>query len=172
MIMIAQALPSILSDIFQEVAADTAMAITFAKGHYVEVTNYIDVIMQDVDQSNAMAFPLAWLVMDFKEVINPRLGVYADASVKLILAKDTDPNWTFDERMNNNFIPVLYKIYESLCERIKKSIYFFNSNDTLLKHTKIDRPYWGKDKQANFFNHAVDAIELDFLLSLKKKQFC
>ena len=91
-----------------------------------------------------------------------------------------------DERYAKNFIPVLYPIYEAFLNKINTFTYgkrngkpFLTKSVDFIKHTKIDRPFWGRDtflkNDANRFNDYIDAIEirdLDLLINSNFKTTC
>lgn len=170
-----QVIPNLLEELVAKAANKLNREIFFDKGHYNEVVR--NLTMKVDSPAKPKRYPLVWLVMDMKETLNPRLGIYADIDVHLIFAMDTDINYTLDQRVTNNFIPVLYPIFQELLNQIEDCSFFNNSLNSLMKCEKWDRPYWGGQDsqgngQANIFNDFIDAIQVKSLRLSVKKQFC
>ena len=162
--MIPQDIPSIFRAVVARAAQIYGNPIYFDYGHYREVTGNLNAKdMSETQQS--MKYPIVWLVMDFEEDHGKRLDVYASIKPNVVIAVDTDPNYTMDERWDTSFKPKLYPIYGALLQAISESADFRMPPVASIEHTKIDRPYWGVrnaigDSERNYFNDHVDAIQL------------
>lgn len=170
-----QYIPEIIKGIVDKTRAKLGTDLFFDKGHYTEVSR--NLIQLEGNPNKPKKYPLVWLVMDMKENIAPRLGVYADVDVHIIIANDTDATYTMDQRVNNVFLPVLYPIYQELLNQIMDCPFLFNSLPGAMPHEKYDRYYWGGQDsqgngQANLFNDCIDAIQIKKITLSVKKQYC
>ena len=146
-------------------------AVSYDFGHYSEVNR--NLTLKEGNPDKPLKYPLVWLVMDMEESVG-KLGVYAEVNMNLIIAVDTTPTLTMQERRDQKFLPVLYPIYARLLEEFKNSKAFQTA--AVIQHTKIDRPYWGiQDAQgngvANLFNDYMDAVQIKNL-KLTVKNIC
>lgn len=114
-------------------------------------------------------FPAIFLFQDFAEDRQTDHS-YLIPSCTVIIAASTKPYYTEAERYSNNFVPVLYPLYDLLIEAIKtSSILDWHPEEV----RKYDRVYWGKSglygNEGNIFNDYIDAIEIEFknLVNLK-----
>lgn len=176
LIQTIQILSPILEGLIQKVSTKLGTTVYFDKGHYLEIVKSLTQKEGAIPKVNK--YPLFWLVLDMKETMFPRLGVYADVDVHFIIAKDTLINYSTQERIDNIFIPVLYPIYVAVMNEIQNCPSFFNSAIETLKHEKFDRYYWGGQDslgngEANLFNDFIDAIQVKALtISIRKNQNC
>jgi hypothetical protein len=114
-----------------------------------------------------LKYPCIYLVQDFQETMNPRVGIYADVRLNVILMHHTVQTHKVDDRMAKVFKPVLYPMYYALLESLSKHPLIQQSNARRIAHTKTDRLYWGR--QAAGGNEKValtdflDAIEISGL---------
>jgi len=160
-------------DLFRSIseatATKTGMTINYMHGHPLEITETLTQLTLDPTAA-AGKYPLIALFQDFEEVKN---GLNFEVSLNLIIATLTDNNYLADERYTLNFKPTLYPIYNEFLLRIAKSTFFFESSVGNIKHTKIDRLYWGRNglfgNEGNIFNDYIDCIEIQNL-KLKVKQ--
>ncbi len=148
--------------------------VAFDFGHYPDVINNLI----EKDQSPVMAtkkskFPLIWLVTDFIEKMGQgNDNYYTQASpLTIIIAMDTEIDYSGEQRRDKTFLPILYPIYAKMMFYISESSAFGMPHITTIKHNKINRPYWGKNGEANFLAHIVDCIEINNL-SLNVNRIC
>jgi len=97
--------------------------------------------------------------------------------LNIIIAVNTSPDYTSENRYDNSFRTTLYPLYDLLIKHIVKSKWFINVDPGLVPHNKIDRLYWGRNglynNESNVFNDYIDAIEIQNLsLELRLKQNC
>lgn len=180
--MILQVIPDIMREVVAKVSAKTAayaqgaFPVFFEVGHYREVERNIVEKGKTKDQKN-QRFPVIWLVMDFPETMDPQrygLGVYSQVKLELILATNTEPNWSVADRYTNTFKPILYPMLDELLKVIGNTPDLGSPPFGRLKYKKTDRPYWGVQNgmggTANFFSAFVDAIQIENLeLNIKRK---
>ena len=104
-------------------------------------------------------YPVVMLFQSFQETVT---DVTIDAAnVRIIIARrNSDPKLKAKQRYQNNFIPILYPVYEALLKQL--TLHDQISTNGFIDHIKIDWPFWGGDDQqtANPFNDKVDIIEL------------
>lgn len=143
---------------------DAGFSVFYDFGHYQEVLK--NLIIQDKAVTKKKKFPLIWLVMDFTERYGPSINGYCVLpKIDLLIAMPTKPSLSTSERINQNFTPFLYPIYEELLRQIASSSLFLEQSVKELAHEKIDRPYWGMQDvsgngTANLFNDFIDAIQI------------
>lgn len=115
-------------------------------------------------------FPLVWLVQPFS-ISRGEIGWYGtmqDLSIVIINASEV--NVRAQQRMENNFKPILYPIYRELLNQIVLSLAFDESVVEKMSHKVIDRYYWGEAQQS-VLNDVIDCIEISGLrLKISDKQ--
>lgn len=153
--------------LFQELATRVNTALSPGLPVYFDYGRYIEVTRNLTSKSAAIAsknnkYPLIWLVYPFT-VQETIAGVGVEIlDMQIIIATITTAASTTPQRMEENFIPKLYPIYQELKKQIDNSG-FFSDIDFDNVHKRIDQPYWdGKDGSsvANMFNDYIDAIQL------------
>jgi hypothetical protein len=149
--------------------------VHYLHGHPLEIVE----TLAQMDSSKTLVFdkyPMVALFQDFKEPTGAGPGLYGTVKLNLVIACDTERNYTADERYCKTFEPILYPIYGELVRQIWKSGYFMLYSTVLIKSDKIDRVYWGKQglygSDANIFNDNLDAIELNNLTLTVYNQYC
>jgi len=173
--MITQYIPSVFEGIVAKVSSAMEAGITnkfpvyFDFGHYSEV----DKNLKQKDGSltaKGKKFPLIWMVMDFEESMGTNPADYAVInSARFIIAHTTSPNYNMKDRRDKIYLPILYPIYAEFVKQMHQSVELGMPSELLLKHTKVDRPYWGEIPSGNMFSNHLDAIEIKNL-NLKIKQ--
>lgn len=139
--------------------------VYFDYGHYAEVVRNLTSKEGGITTKNKM-YPLIWLVMDFEESFGGIDGEYCDLpAIQMFIAMPSKPDISTDERMQKNFFPRLYPIYEELMNQIALSGYFDAVDPADIIHKRILRPYWGGQDAngngtANLFNDFIDAIQI------------
>lgn len=137
--------------------------VHYLHGHPLEI---IETLGQR-DKSKTMLFdkyPLVAVFQDFPERVAEEPGTISEVTLHLIVARATSPSYKATERYEHNFKPVLYPVYYELLKEIHLSRAFRTMSPTLIRHTKIDRLYWGREglgkNQGNIFNDWIDCIEI------------
>lgn len=138
----------------------------FQHGHPYEI---IATLKQKskTDANKPIRYPLIGLFRDFPERRGTRVGVYSEATLNIIIAVRTNPNYLSDQRKEKNFKPILYPILFELLNQIKQSGKFLVTND--FSYEQIDHYFWGRESiygaEANIFTDTIDCIELkNFIL--------
>lgn len=144
--------------------------VNYEHGHPLEIIE----TMNQKDESETFVYdkyPLVALFQDFPED-DETFGVEGVASLHLIIARATNPDYKATERYAENFNPILQPIYEMLMQEFCYSPYFMEYSVTKIKRTKIDRLYWGREglwkNEKNVFNDFIDCIELKLQLKLSR----
>lgn len=110
----------------------------------------------------ARRYPLIALFHNIEEDRNPRIGIYADITVSMIICNYTEPTYDSPTRREKNFIPTLWPIYAKFIKNIADSGYFQNFDE--FRHRKMDQYYWGKyglyGREGNIFDDFLDAVEI------------
>ncbi len=146
---------------------DKGITVFYEHGHPREIVNTLSKKSRGVAQYEK--FPLIALFQDIDEV---KTSVTTEASLNIIIANSTRPEYKASDRYINNFEPVLYPLlmqFEAAIRASKLVTYV----DT--EYDKIDRLYWGKNglygNEGNIFNDYIDAIEINNL-KLRFKNIC
>jgi len=150
--------------------APGATVINYMHGHPREITESLQEMTKNPTAS-AGKYPVIALFQDFDENVD---GDFVRLKLNMIIGTLTDPKYKAAERYTVNFTPTLYPIYELLLNKLSRSGYFAEASERDVKHTKIDRLYWGRNglygNEGNIFNDYIDCIELrDLKLNLKLK---
>ena len=146
-------------------------AINYRYGHRLELLETLK--QMDADPENKfLKFPLFYLVMDFIEQRGTKPGIYARLGLNIVIAHQTEATFKITDRYAKVFKPVLYPIYYSFMEQLALQNGINESDENLIEHTKIDRPYWGQNMKANLISDYVDAIELSNLGLLVNLKNC
>lgn len=147
--------------------------VYYMHGHPAEIVARLQQKLK-IDSEKLKRFPLIMLLHDF-EILRNSPTQYGTAAVNVIIAALTQPELNSEERYTKTFKPILYPIYNQLLHQLGRSTYF-NNAQAMVKHTQIDRLYWGRTglygNQANMFNDYLDAIELRGLELTIKNQHC
>src|SRR5699024_10136423 len=140
--------------------------VHYQHGHILEI---VDLLTQK-DQSQTYKYdkyPLVALLQDFPERITVDSNRFVEANLNILIVKSTLEEYTADKRYDENFKPFLYPIYNELLKQINKSAYTLTYSPYRIRHTKIDRLFWGRQGRygntANIANDKLDAIEIQNL---------
>ena len=162
-----------IPDYFRDVVAKTAAALNkpihFDFGHYEYVTGRQQGKAQTKSKER---YPLIWLVMDFEEQrYSMNNVIQLTPSPMIIIATNTQPELSMEQRRDQKFLPILYPIYDEFLNQISKSKAF--GQPANVKHVKVDRPYWkGEGGAGNLFTDFIDAIQLKNFQELQIKIQC
>lgn len=130
-------------------------------GHKAEIN--LRLIKQDGDPIlKKEKYPLIALRMDIPEENDNGIIRY---KLNLAIVEYTSKTDYVIDRYAKVIKPVLYPLYESFLVKLKQSgLFFWDGNQRMPKHTKIDRPYWGtpndKGNTENIFSDPLDCIEI------------
>ena len=188
--MIAKPIKDIFKDMTQEISTElldqlqlvdlVITGVHFMAGHPLEIVNRL--IERGENGKEFDKYPLIALFMDYPEIYSDRVGLM-ETKLHLMICRGTSPSLITDERFEANFLPILYPIYEALKKKIHTFSYGRNGKPfqtievNQIEHTKIDRPFWGREtflaNKANAHTDYIDAIEirdLKLLINLTKSK--
>lgn len=145
-----------VNDYFEGLIAPYAFGVDFDYGSLAQVAD------DRIKQNKKLV--LCWLVMAFTEDRDVD-EYYAKADPYMIIATETDPNYTQRQRDSINFAPYLRPVYRQLLESIKEEAQL--SSPVFPKHSRILIPFNGHgdangSKAANLFGGYYDAIRVNF----------
>lgn len=137
---------------------DDAFSVYYGKGLYEQVGK--DRFLTDE------GFVLVWLVMPFAEDGPIDNSYFADANCKVLIAVNTNANYTQQQREDINFHPRLIPVYKQFIYELKNEPKLLNAD--IITHTRRLLPYWGGGDvngggQTNLWKNYVDAIEINNL---------
>lgn len=173
----------VFEDIVDKVRADSSKPSSmdtdepfYMHGHPLEIVN----ILGQKDKHKVHKFnkyPLIALFQDFTETMGEDMTIKSSASLNLIIATSTSPDYNASQRYDNTFRTVLYPLYDLLMKHIVRERYFKNVAPNMIPHDKIDRLYWGKQglqgNEGMIFMDHIDAIEIQNLsLDLLQRKGC
>ncbi|MEG1738674.1 MAG: hypothetical protein RR137_08985 [Odoribacter sp.] len=164
-----------VEDIISEIVASTNkdlvrsnIVVYFQYGTLREIVDNLDKLTQ---ANSVEKYPLIALIEPFKQ----QKGIYdieSKVNTRLLIATYTTRNLKTDERLELNFKPCLFPIYDAFIERLKRSenVRVENISHTVINHFEIGREsLTGYD--GSTFNDHIDAIEIqDLEINIKKKQ--
>lgn len=140
-------------------------AINFVPGTEGEI-NEVLTIMAGQSSLDGKQWPLFGLIMSFPESKGAIVGIDGVEDLNIIIARRGNNTDKTPARYENNFKPVLYKIYLEFLNQLYLSGKFSISTPDNIPHTKIDFPYYNADKDVNVFNSYVDAIQIKIKLKI------
>ncbi len=170
-----------ISDILQEVVNQMSLELKykvhFQFGHPLEIIENLK-RLTTATQNDDKKYPLVALLTDFeekRELINTNPFDY-ESDLNILIITVTDKNYLASDRLEKSFKKLLHPIYDSLLSQIKLNSKIFNDYSEI-KHTKIDRLYWGREpiyqQKPNIFSDYIDCVELkNFNLKIKKLSLC
>lgn len=135
------------------------MQVTYLNGHPVEI---IQTLTQR-DKSEKLIYQRYPLIAMFQDMPEREKNGIWEANLQFIIANTTKPEYKEPERKAENFLPILYPIYNEFFEQLKrhKNVMGFYVNPGNV----YDRAYWGTSKSllgndTKVFNDYLDAIEI------------
>jgi hypothetical protein len=142
-------------------------------GHRLDVSNRL--LQKNLDAVyKEQKYPLVALFMDFPEVVANGMASY---DLHIAILHITDANYTIEDRYIKVFKPILYPLYLSFMDKLRKVGKFtWPADQSYPPHTKTDRPYWGtvyeEGSERYIFNDRLDAIEISDLKVNKTIKNC
>ena len=143
---------------------------------------YIANVLDQKDNSPATydkLYPFVGLVLDIPENRKPRLNVYAELNLSIVLATgfNKKAELTNSQREQSSFKDILYPLYEDLLVQMYNTNQFIigeGSSGLDIPHTKTDLYFLGtQPSNQNEWNRFVDAIEIKITnLSLSNLENC
>ena len=115
---------------------DRGYNVFYEHGHAKEIVNTLSKKSKGTAQYTK--FPLIALFQDIEETKN---SGYVEASLNIIIANATRPEYRAAERYTNNFEPILYPLLNEFEQALRASKYVSYVDNN---YNKTDRLYWGK----------------------------
>lgn len=174
--------PIYVVDLMRDVVANVSDALTaslqqidpkitgvhYEHGHPKEIIQKLNE-KNKVDAFKFKRFPLVALFQDFPEQRMTEPGLEYEVTLHMIIARVTDANYDATKRYDENFKPFLYPIYFELLKKIHALSFglwkpFQTNSPGSIRHTKIDRLYWGREgmygNEGHIMNDKIDCIEI------------
>lgn len=115
-------------------------------------------------------YPIVALFQPFDEIKGGRPDLDGIDKVRIIIGRQSQPEWLTDYRYEVNFDPVLYPIYDELIKQLSYAS-ATASQANKIPHIKVDWPYWDNGQDENPFNDWLDVIEIkEMKLNLRFKR--
>lgn len=148
----------------------------FQFGHPMEILENLRAMTRDPKQQD-IKYPLFALFADYKEIRGETPGITSRVKLHMIIATLTLADYSAKQRIDVNFIPTLYPLYEAFLTSLFKSGYYLMQTQDRLRHDKTDRLFWGKNglytATGNVFEDLIDCIEIEDLeLSVITQKNC
>ena len=167
--------PYILVEEFGKVVSEVKAALNLTNLNYLYgyLSEINETLAQDSKAGGTFAqnkYPLIWLVQPF--TIDRKLpGYYGETKLQVFIINGSKQDWKAPQRMENNFKPVIYPIYEELFTQLRIASDVFEGIN-IDDHSFTDRPYWGTDQQ-KAIDDVFDCREISGLsLKVQDKQNC
>lgn len=173
----AISIPSLFETVVTATGDELGQNLNFLHGHPLEIINTLNKMKMAGSNFPSERFPLIALFQDFQERRGTGGEVYAEVSLQMVIACLTTPSLNAAQRMEVNFIPTLYPIYDELLKQIVRSrLFLIRDTENEPKHIKTDRLFWGREglygNTGSIFDDYLDAIEIKNLDLKIKNQNC
>jgi len=158
---VVEQVSAILTPTLQSIDSNIT-GVHYDHGHPIEIIE----TLREKDGSNNFRFkkyPLVALFQDFPEDGSSDIGIASVVSLHVMIVMTTQPQYKASQRIEKNFKPVLYPIFQEFKKALYKSR-AFQMKGPKLDCRKFDRLYWGREglmkNETNLFNDWIDGIEL------------
>lgn len=165
----------IITDEIESIVAATKNALGLSvlnyQYGYVEELNETLAQWEKDPAKYQVKFPLVWLAEPFDTNASGS-NDYDQAELTLFIMNSTTAEYKAKDRMEVNFKPVIYPIYEELLNQICLSNAFTEMDPAKVQHRRTNRYYFGENKQS-VLNDKVDCMKIGQLkLSISPKPTC
>ena len=165
----------ILVEEFGKVVSEVKAALNLPNLNYLYgyLSEVKETLAQDSKAGGAFAqskYPLVWLVQPF--TIDRNLpGYYGQTKLQFFIINGSQMNWKADQRMANNYVPIIYPIYEEMFTQLRRASNVFEGLE-IDTHSVTDRYYWGEE-QRQAIDDTFDCREVNNLsLKIQDKKNC
>lgn len=166
-------IPALFAAVVVNVSDNLGRPVYFDYGKLKEVTRKLTQLDGGVTTKDKK-YPLVWLVMNYAESYGDHDGFCELDDITIMICTLTNPSSYTSARIDANFTPTLYPIYDALIAELEDTWYF--DHELLeFQHQKIDCPYWNEDMAKgdyNQFNDFIDAIQIRGLKLLVNESIC
>lgn len=137
---------------------------------YGTLREIVDNLNQLTQVDSGKKYPLIALIEPFKQQKGVSCSVDSKVKLRFLIATYTMKELKADERLELNFKPILFPVYDAFMNKLKK--YFVVDN---IKHIVVNHFEIGRESLSGYdgsvFNDHIDAIEIqDMELDIKNKQ--
>ncbi len=171
-----------LTEIFGDIVDNVSAKVEFPTDSKINQVYYIygnplevaDRLMNDFKNLKYDKYPMVILFTDITST-RGEIGYDSTAQVRVAIVNLTEQNYRAPKRMEVNFNPILFPIYEALLSEIDNyTVGLWKPFDTGydgVEHTVIPRLFWGSAEtdQKNPFNDRLDAIEIKMNLKIYER---
>lgn len=147
--------------------------VYFMHGHEKEVVNVLQSMTNAGAPIKNEKYPLIILFEDIREKLRRSLNGWTTSfKCRLVICTLTSPTLRADQRLEQNFKPILLPIFEEFIRQISRSKLFNQPTVEDMEITKWNRYYWGSQPvDKNILNDYIDAVEIESI-SLNLKTIC
>lgn len=152
---------------------NVALMPYYLPGHRMEINSIL--LKKDADKVlKYQKYPLVALRLDIPEEVD-QYG-YVNYNLNIVILTLTDKNWTYEQRKENIFVPVLIPLYDRFITELGNAgLFQWEGDQRRPPHTRILRPFWGTSREEGnekyIFSDPLDGIELTGL-QLKSSKKC
>lgn len=151
---------------------DTTLMPFYEPGHRLAIANSLIVKDKDV-VFKYQKYPLGALRMDIQEEVSNGMIHYR---MNLVLLALTKHEYTYAQRLETVFKPILIPLYERFISELGKVGVFSWPKGKVPEHKRFLRPYWGaqynEGNKEFLFADPLDAIEIIDLEISAQEQKC
>jgi hypothetical protein len=166
----------ILTDEMATIVENTRVALGLPVLNYEY--DYVEKLNEKLKQMEASPasyqgkFPLVWLAEPF--TINRGIsGIFGKTKLDLFIFNSTEKTISAEDRMTNNYKPILLPIYRELMKQINLSVVFTTGAVELITHSLTKGYYWDDARGKSVLNDAVDCLKIGGAeLSINDKENC
>ncbi len=154
----------ILSDVVKKSSVVVGFELSFQYGTLREIVENLNTL----GKGGKVKYPLVALIEPFKQRITDD---GARSSLRLLIATMTKKTLKADERLEQNYKPILFPAYEALIGEIKKVTISSTLDHTLINHFEMGRESLQGYDKAILDDH-IDAIEINDMNVLFRENKC
>ncbi len=157
-------------DQFRKIAASAAglarINLLYLYGDPREIIQNLREITRDPIQL-VQKYPLLALFTDIEQRQGEIPGIESKVRLNFIIAMLTTANYSSEERIELNFKPTLYPLFDAIMESIFRSGFYQLQSAQSIPRVKYDRLFWGRNglylEEGNVFEDLIDCIEVQNL---------
>ena len=125
------AIPKVINDVVNSME----LTVKFKHGTWLHLMSLlVDEKTSTKAIKNSM-YPLIMLIHDFEERRN---NGFLTVNLDLIIVQSSDPNYSYSERYDINYLPTLYPLYKEFMTCLMQNENILTNGVQVPNHTKID----------------------------------
>lgn len=161
-----QNIPAIIGEIVANASAIYGQPISYKHGTWRHIVSRITTENGGINADQR--FPLICLVQVFDEKFDEE-SEYSEVQLTLLICNSSNKDWYSEERYINNYIPVLYPIYEAFMTALNAHESIIGYPQRYYTHTKIDDLYLPENDK-NKLPEILDGVWIqDLVLTIDSK---